>query len=381
MSKRATETTTAATTRCRCARAAKQSTGSSRSCRLPESIRGRCCRLLLTERTAKPATRVTRCRRSPTATGCIGGRAISDCSGSRSIRTKRHECGAGRGCRLTKCTECALRRRLLLPETAERLRGGLLRLTESTRRLRGPEWRRGGCCCLRVAKAKCRLLIIVLLLLLLSKAAAAKHNIIIYFSATFLIGPKPARRTPEKRIKIAHKNSMENGRSTHDILDAYGGSTAPTSPTAATAATADAADQTGQLDKIRKLCGELEQALEMKNDECSTLTHDMHALSTKLIREIELRAAVQAERDRVQEEVEELTRALFEQANGMVADESRKRHEESRRRMKAETELGRVMSRLDVERQMGQSLRRKISDISLQQMRRKSSSQLSSAKS
>ncbi|KAI3645396.1 hypothetical protein MP228_008324 [Amoeboaphelidium protococcarum] len=118
-------------------------------------------------------------------------------------------------------------------------------------------------------------------------------------------------------------------------------------------------------DKLQKLVKQLENALIKKTEECDQLTKDLHNMSGKLVREIDLRGQLQVEKDKVQEEVEELTRNLFEQANGMVADESRKRHEEQQKRQTIETEFGKIVNKYEKERRIGVSLRRKISDINV----------------
>lgn len=117
---------------------------------------------------------------------------------------------------------------------------------------------------------------------------------------------------------------------------------------------------------------ELEDHLDIKEDDLTTLRNDMHTLSSKLVSEVEKRAEIQAERDRISEELEELTRSLFEEANVMVADEAKRRHELEKDRDSIQTELQRARKKLERERSVIQQLNRRISVMSADSMLSKS---------
>ena len=63
---------------------------------------------------------------------------------------------------------------------------------------------------------------------------------------------------------------------------------------------------------------QLEGTVDLQADEINTLRSDTQTLSSKLVGEVEKRAEIQVERDRISEELEELTRSLFEEANGVI---------------------------------------------------------------
>jgi hypothetical protein len=114
---------------------------------------------------------------------------------------------------------------------------------------------------------------------------------------------------------------------------------------------------------------ELEDALDERADTIDTLRKDLHALSTKLVREVEKRAELQAERDKISEELEELTRSLFEEANTMVSDEAKRRHELEQARKRLQEELGKTKDKLQGEKMNVVKLRRKLSEMTMISLR------------
>ena len=55
-----------------------------------------------------------------------------------------------------------------------------------------------------------------------------------------------------------------------------------------------------------------------RNAEIENMKRDLASMSEKLVDEIDKRAELQAAKDSLQEELEELTKSLFEEANSMV---------------------------------------------------------------
>ncbi|KAI9337666.1 hypothetical protein DFJ73DRAFT_848668 [Zopfochytrium polystomum] len=101
--------------------------------------------------------------------------------------------------------------------------------------------------------------------------------------------------------------------------------------------------------KLSERVGELEKLMDAKAEEQARLQMDLQRMGEKIIEEIEKRAELQVSRDTLQDELEELTKSLFEEANVMVADEARKRHHHETREKTLEQELADLKVELQME--------------------------------
>jgi hypothetical protein len=94
---------------------------------------------------------------------------------------------------------------------------------------------------------------------------------------------------------------------------------------------------------------ELEVLMDSKAEELARLQRDMQYMGEKVVDEIDKRAELQVSRDALHEELEELTKTLFEEANVLVADEARKRHFHENREKNLEQELASLKLQLQME--------------------------------
>ncbi|KAJ3277114.1 rab guanine nucleotide exchange factor S2 [Terramyces sp. JEL0728] len=81
-----------------------------------------------------------------------------------------------------------------------------------------------------------------------------------------------------------------------------------------------------EVGKLRAKIASLEDDIDSKNDEILKLKKEMEIMGEKLLEEISTRKELQTSKDAVQDELEELTKSLFEEANNLVANEARERH-------------------------------------------------------
>ena len=70
---------------------------------------------------------------------------------------------------------------------------------------------------------------------------------------------------------------------------------------------------------------DLTREISIKENEIETVKRDLDIIGEKLVDELEKRGELQHAKDALQEELEELTRSLFEEANSMVSKEARAR--------------------------------------------------------
>ncbi|KAI9197082.1 uncharacterized protein BJ171DRAFT_241885 [Polychytrium aggregatum] len=116
------------------------------------------------------------------------------------------------------------------------------------------------------------------------------------------------------------------------------------------------------IEEMTLLRTQLEQAtakLEEKDEELESTKNDLARMSEKLVEEIEKRAELQHSKDAVQDELEELTKTLFEEANDLVATEARKRHYHETREKALERQLEETKSQLQLEQMQLQELKEK----------------------
>lgn len=128
-----------------------------------------------------------------------------------------------------------------------------------------------------------------------------------------------------------------------------------------------------QNNQLLQRVKELEDSHDAREEQLDILRLDMHSLSTKLVGEVEKRAEIQAERDKISEELEELTRSLFEEANGMVKVEAQRRHESEKTQSSLQVQLEVTKVKLQSEKRNVSQLRRKISDIAVASLKTKKS--------
>lgn len=82
-----------------------------------------------------------------------------------------------------------------------------------------------------------------------------------------------------------------------------------------------------ELSDCQKKLEVLTKEVELKEKEIETVRRDLDTIGEKLVDELERRGELQHAKDALQEELEELTRSLFEEANSMVSKEARARQE------------------------------------------------------
>ncbi|KAI8997721.1 hypothetical protein BDB01DRAFT_772157 [Pilobolus umbonatus] len=97
----------------------------------------------------------------------------------------------------------------------------------------------------------------------------------------------------------------------------------------------------------------LRQELNTRNHQLQRLELDLQTLNQKYVAEIERVSNIQHEKDMVEQELEELSRKLFEEANAMVAAEKRARWQ-------METKLGQAQEQLLAEQTQLHELRRRL---------------------
>ncbi|KAJ3416878.1 RAB3A interacting protein [Chytridiales sp. JEL 0842] len=122
---------------------------------------------------------------------------------------------------------------------------------------------------------------------------------------------------------------------------------------------------------------ELEVLMDAKAEELARLQRDMQYMGEKVVDEIDKRAELQVSRDALHEELEELTKTLFEEANVLVADEARKRHFHENREKSLEQDLANLKLQLQMEQLQLRELQIKMEESKAKEGRR----QLQTAKS
>ncbi|KAF9921686.1 Guanine nucleotide exchange factor (GEF) which may activate RAB8A and RAB8B [Linnemannia zychae] len=118
-----------------------------------------------------------------------------------------------------------------------------------------------------------------------------------------------------------------------------------------------------EAEVLRKKVDDLEDALDAKTDEYLSAQRDLAILNDKYVDEIEKVAELQHAKEMVEGELEELSRTLFEEANGMVASEARARHQLELTRKHLELELKDAQERLAAETSQLKELKTKMEAI------------------
>ncbi|KAI8136530.1 hypothetical protein BJV82DRAFT_487027, partial [Fennellomyces sp. T-0311] len=116
-----------------------------------------------------------------------------------------------------------------------------------------------------------------------------------------------------------------------------------------------------QLEKLEETKAKLEKKLLSTNDQMVSLRNDMQVLNDKYVDEIDRVAEIQHAKALVENELEELSQRLFEEANGMVAVEKREKYDLQEAYRHLKEELKETKERLTAEEMQLQELRQKIS--------------------
>ena len=117
---------------------------------------------------------------------------------------------------------------------------------------------------------------------------------------------------------------------------------------------------TVDVEVLRKKIEDLEDSLQAKSDDYESVQKDLSILNDKYVDEIEKVAELQHAKETVEGELEELSRTLFEEANGMVATEARARHQLELTRKHLELELKDAQERLAAETSQLKELKSKM---------------------
>ncbi|CAO3589582.1 unnamed protein product [Absidia cylindrospora] len=118
--------------------------------------------------------------------------------------------------------------------------------------------------------------------------------------------------------------------------------------------------QTNDISQLQTSVRQVEKQLNTKTEAFLALQTDMEMLNEKYVDEIERVAEIQHSRDMVENELEDLSRRLFEEANGMVANEKREKYNLEIAQKHLENQLKETRDRLAAEQMQLQELRLKM---------------------
>ncbi|KAI8639651.1 hypothetical protein BD408DRAFT_421079 [Parasitella parasitica] len=121
-----------------------------------------------------------------------------------------------------------------------------------------------------------------------------------------------------------------------------------------------------QLIKIGQLNTRIEQVMSELDGQTAnfqSLQNDMEILNDKYVDEIERVAEIQHSKDMVESELEDLSRRLFEEANGMVANEKREKYNLEIAQKHLENQLQETRDRLGAEQMQLKELRKRMEDM------------------
>ncbi|ORZ01369.1 hypothetical protein BCR43DRAFT_486822 [Syncephalastrum racemosum] len=123
------------------------------------------------------------------------------------------------------------------------------------------------------------------------------------------------------------------------------------------------AGQRKEIDALQASVNEVESRLASKDEEFRALKSDMEMLNDKYVDEIERVAEIQHSKDMVESELEDLSRRLFEEANGMVANEKREKHNLEVAQKHLEKQLQETREQLAAEQMQLKELRLKMEEM------------------
>ncbi|KAJ3104501.1 hypothetical protein HDU97_009114 [Phlyctochytrium planicorne] len=101
--------------------------------------------------------------------------------------------------------------------------------------------------------------------------------------------------------------------------------------------------------KMTKRIEELEVIMDEKAKDMDEIHTELRQIGERVIEEIEKRAELQVSKDALQDELEELTKGLFEEANMLVSTEARRGHHHELRVKNLEQELQEIRLQLQME--------------------------------
>ncbi|KAI9020908.1 GDP/GTP exchange factor Sec2p-domain-containing protein [Phycomyces nitens] len=122
-------------------------------------------------------------------------------------------------------------------------------------------------------------------------------------------------------------------------------------------------EQLAEIDALSRTLEDVEQRLDAKSEEFAALQGDMELLNDKYVDEIERVAEIQHSKDMVESELEDLSRRLFEEANGMVANEKREKYNLEMAQKHLENQLKETQERLGAEQMQLKELRLRMEDM------------------
>ena len=132
------------------------------------------------------------------------------------------------------------------------------------------------------------------------------------------------------------------------------------------------AEQAEELVQVlKKETDRLASDIHKKEQELLVVRRDLDTIGEKLVDELERRAELQHSKDAVQEELEELTRSLFEEANSMVATEARERHRFEEQELTLKKQLDQLRLQLQMEQGQLRELRLRMEQMTLENQKLK----------
>ncbi|CAO3609188.1 unnamed protein product [Cunninghamella echinulata] len=137
-------------------------------------------------------------------------------------------------------------------------------------------------------------------------------------------------------------------------------------------------EQSNDIALLQASVRDVEKELNTKTTAFEALKNDMELLNEKYVDEIERVAEIQHSKDMVENELEDLSRRLFEEANGMVANEKREKHNLEIAHKHLENQLAETRERLVAEQMQLKELRLKMQEMQEIQQQQPSSSLSSS---
>ncbi|ORX60546.1 hypothetical protein DM01DRAFT_1332691 [Hesseltinella vesiculosa] len=126
-------------------------------------------------------------------------------------------------------------------------------------------------------------------------------------------------------------------------------------------------DQANDIRQLQSSVRDVEKQLGEKTAAFEALQSDMELLNEKYVDEIERVAEIQHSKDMVENELEDLSRRLFEEANGMVANEKREKYNLEVAQKHLENQLTETKERLIAEQMQLKELREKMEAMQLEE--------------
>lgn len=118
----------------------------------------------------------------------------------------------------------------------------------------------------------------------------------------------------------------------------------------------------GRIKDLEKENKALEEKVENYAHQIESLRHDLRILNDKYVDEIDRVSEIQHAKAMVENELEELSRRLFEEANGMVANEKREKHNLQVANRQLQERLREMEERLAAEQMQLKELREKMEE-------------------